>query len=175
MSPSDRDPPPEIGQLTAEAAHARDDIARPFPQAGQLAAARDRVTRLEERLRQTATPSHRSGDDRLLAVAVHMARIPAAAAAVASHQDGQPPSPATLSQCDFPVDNPLAGATSATGQATPEPESKHSAPPATSPEIRSPLLLRRRPRPENDLTFRLRGGFAGQIRSAQLRANRPPG
>ena len=115
----------EIGQLTAEAAHARDDIARPFPQAAQLAAARDRVASLEEQLRQTAAPSHPSGDDRLLAAAVHdaavMARIPAATAAVASHQDGQPPSPASLSQCDFPVDNPLAGAASPAGQVTPEP------------------------------------------------------
>ena len=57
----------EIDQLTAEAAHARDDIARPFPQADQLAAARDRVLRLDEQLRQTAAPSHRNGNDWLLA------------------------------------------------------------------------------------------------------------
>jgi hypothetical protein len=76
----------EIDQLTSEATHARDDIARPFPQAGQLASARDRVARLEEKLRETARPQ----------------------------------SSAQLSHCDFPVDNPLAGATSAVGQVTPQ-------------------------------------------------------
>jgi len=111
----------EIDQLTAEAAHARDDIARPFPQAGQLASARDRVLRLEEKLRDTAAPSLHNDHDWLLAAAMHdaavMAGIPGAAVVVASHQDGQPQSPAQVSQCDFPVDNPLSGPTSAAGQA----------------------------------------------------------
>ena len=110
----------EIDQLTTEAAHARDDIARPFPQAGQLTAARDRVLRLEEKLRETAAPSRGNGNDRLLAAAMHdaavMAGIPGAAVVAASHQDGQPQSPAEVSQCDFPVDNPLVGTTSAVGQ-----------------------------------------------------------
>ena len=39
----------EIDQLTTEAAHARDDIAKPFPQALQLTAARDRVALLDEK------------------------------------------------------------------------------------------------------------------------------
>ena len=47
----------EIDQLTAEAAYARDDIARAFPQAEQLAAARDRVAHLEEKLREMAAPT----------------------------------------------------------------------------------------------------------------------
>jgi hypothetical protein len=72
----------EIGQLTTEAAHARDDIARPFPQTDQLAAARDRVLRLEEKLRETAAPSRGDGNDWLLAAAMHdaaaMAGIPTA-------------------------------------------------------------------------------------------------
>ena len=68
----------EIDQLTTEAAHARDDIARPFTQADQLTAARDRVLRLQEQLRRTATQSS-----------------------------------AKVSQCDFPVDNPLDGTTPA--------------------------------------------------------------
>ena len=110
----------EIDQLTTEAAHARDDITRPFLQADQLAAARDRVLRLEEKLRETAAPSRGNGNDRLLAAAMHdaavMAGIPGAAVVAASHQDGQPQSPAEVSQCDFPVDNPLAGTTSAVGQ-----------------------------------------------------------
>jgi hypothetical protein len=110
----------EIDQLTTEAAHARDDIARLFPQTDQLAAARDRVLRLEEKLRETAAPSRGDGNDWLLAAAMHdaaaMAGIPGAAVVLASHQDGQPQSPAQASQCDFPVDNPLAGTASAVGQ-----------------------------------------------------------
>jgi hypothetical protein len=110
----------EIDQLTTEAAHARDDIARPFPPANQLAAARDRVLRLEEKLRETAAPSRGDSNDWPLAAAMHdaavMAGIPGAAVVVASHQDGQPQSPAQVSQCDFPVDNPLAVTTSAAGQ-----------------------------------------------------------
>jgi hypothetical protein len=110
----------EIDQLTAEAAHARDDIARPFSHAGQLTAARDRVFRLEEKLRETAAPSRGNDNDRLLAAAMHdaavIAGIPGEAVVVASHQDRQPQSPAQVSQCDFPVDNPLAAATSAAGQ-----------------------------------------------------------
>ena len=73
----------EIDQLTTEAAHARDDIAKPFPQAGQLTAARDRVLRLDEKLRETAAPSRHNSHDRLLAAAAHdaavMAGIPGAA------------------------------------------------------------------------------------------------
>jgi hypothetical protein len=110
----------EIEQLTAEAAHARDDIARLFPQAEQLAAARHHVLHLDEQLRQTAAPSHCNGNDWLLAAPMHdapaMAGIPGAATVVARHQVGQPQSPAKLSQSDFPVDNPLAGGAAATGQ-----------------------------------------------------------
>ena len=88
----------EIDQLTTEAAHARDDIARPFPQTDQLAASRDRVLRLEEKLRETAAPSRGDGNDWLLPAAMHdaavMAGISGAAVVVASHQDGQPQSPA---------------------------------------------------------------------------------
>ena len=110
----------EIDRLTTEAAHARDDITRPFPQAHQLAAARDGVLRLEEKLRETTAPSRGNGNDSLLAAAVSdaaaMAGIPSAPTVAASHQDGQPQSPAEVSQRDFPVDNPLAGITSAVGQ-----------------------------------------------------------
>ncbi len=97
--------PAEIDQLTAEAAHTRDDIARPFPQADQLATARDRVLCLDEQLRQTAAPSHRNDNDSLLAAPMHdvvaMVGIPGAATVVARHQDCQPQSPAELSHCDF--------------------------------------------------------------------------
>jgi len=114
----------EIDQLTTEAAHARDDIARPCPQAGQLAAARDCVLRLEEKLRETVVPA-RAGNDGLLAAAMHdapvMAGIPGAPIVVTSHQNGQSQSPAQVSHCDFPVDNPLAGPTSAIVQVIPQP------------------------------------------------------
>ena len=60
-------PRPRSTSSPAEAAHARDDIARPFPQAAQLTAARDRVARLEEKLRETAMPSRRNNDDWLVA------------------------------------------------------------------------------------------------------------
>jgi N12 class adenine-specific DNA methylase/SAM-dependent methyltransferase len=115
----------EIDQLTAEAAHARDDIARPFPQSGQLAAARDRVLRLDEQLRQTAAPSQRNGDDWPVAAAMHdaavMAGIPRAAVAVASHRNGQPQPAVQVSRRDFPQGNPLAGATPAAGEVAPKP------------------------------------------------------
>ena len=117
----------EIDQLTTEAAHARHDIARPFPQASQLAAARDRVLRLEEKLRETVVPA-RAGNDGLLAAAMRdapvMAGIPGAPIVVTSHHNGQSQSPAQVSQCDFPVDNPLAGPTSAIGQVTPQPRNQ---------------------------------------------------
>lgn len=109
----------EIDELTTEAAHARDDIAWPFAQAGQLAAARDQVLRLEEKLHETAAPSRHNSHDWLLAASTHdapvMAGIPGAAV-VASHQNGQPQSPAQVSRCDFPVENPLTETTSAVGQ-----------------------------------------------------------
>jgi hypothetical protein len=102
----------EIGQLTAESAHARDDIAKPFPQAAQLAAARDRVASLEQKLRETATPSRRSSDNWPVAAAVYDARVVAGipgATVVSGHQAGQPQSAAQVSRRDFPRGNPLAG------------------------------------------------------------------
>jgi hypothetical protein len=110
----------EIDHLTTEAEHARDDLARPFPQADQLTAARDRVLHLEEKLRETAAPSRAKDYDWRLAAAMHdpttKAGIPGTAIVVASHHDDQPQSPAQVSRCDFPVDNPLAETTAAIGQ-----------------------------------------------------------
>jgi hypothetical protein len=109
----------EINQLTAEAAHARDDIARPFQQAEQLAAARDRVARLDEQLQRTAAPPQRSGDDGLVAAAMHdavvMAGISGAPIVVPDHRDSQPLSAVQLSRSDFPVDTPLAGTAPSVG------------------------------------------------------------
>jgi hypothetical protein len=128
----------EIDQLTAEATHARDDIARSFPQADQLAAARDRVARLEEKLRERVAPSRRSSDDWLTAAAMHdmgaMAGIPGAALNGSGHQNSQPQSAAQVSRQDFPLDNPLAGATPGSGQVASNQELKHLVPSATSAE-----------------------------------------
>jgi hypothetical protein len=115
----------EIDQLTTEAAHARDDIAKPFPQADQLAAARDRVARLEGKLRKTAAPSTRNSDDWLSAAAMHdaaaMAGIPGSALGRSSHQNGQPQSAAQVSRRDFPLDTPLTGAMPSVGQVASKP------------------------------------------------------
>jgi hypothetical protein len=115
----------EIGQLTAEAAHARDDIARPFPQATQLAAARNRVASLERKLRETATPSRRNSDDWLAAAAMHdttaMTGTPRAALNGSGHQNSQPQPAVQVSRHDFPQDNPLAEATPGSGQAASRP------------------------------------------------------
>jgi hypothetical protein len=104
----------EIDQLTAEATHAHADIARPFPQADRLAVARDRVHRLEEKLRATAAPSHRSNDHWLAAVRMDdvaaVAAIPGGPLAGSGHRDGRPVSAAEVSRRDFPEDNPLAQA-----------------------------------------------------------------
>jgi hypothetical protein len=115
----------EIDQLTAEATHARDDIARAFPQVKQLAAARDRVAGLEQKLRETAKPSRHDSDGGLTAAAMHdtaaMAEIPGAALNGSDHQNDQPPSAPQVSRHDFPLDNPLAGATPGIGQAASKP------------------------------------------------------
>ena len=118
----------EIGQLTAEAAHARDDISRPFPQVARLAAARDRVADLEQKLRETATPSRRNSDDWQTAAARHdtaaMAGVPGAVLNGSGHLNGQPQSAPQVSQRDFPFDNPLAGATPGIGQVTSKQETQ---------------------------------------------------
>ena len=123
----------EIDQLTAEAAHGQDDLARPFTQAGQLDAARDRVARLNKQLGQAAAPQHAAtpqqpaddGEDWLVKAAMHdagvMARIPGSSVMVISHHDSEPESAVQASRYDFPSDNPLAGAASESGPASPRP------------------------------------------------------
>ena len=98
----------EIDQLTTEAAHARDDITRPFPQADQLTSARDRVQQIDSQLKHAAggqpqdvndwvaTTLQNPDDNWLVGTAMHdaavMAGIPGASVIVVSHQDGQPQS-----------------------------------------------------------------------------------
>ena len=123
----------EIDQLTAETAHGQDDLARPFTQAGQLDAARDRVARLNKQLgqaaapRDAATPQHPAdeGEDWLVKAAMHdagvMARIPSSSVMVISHNGGEPEFAVQASRYDFPSDNPLAGAALKSGPASPSP------------------------------------------------------
>jgi hypothetical protein len=127
----------EIDQLTAEAAHTCDDIARAFPQAEQPAAARDRVAHLEEKLRETAAPPRRNRDGWLAVAALHdtvaMAGIPGSAHNGSGHQNSQPKSAAQVSRYDFPMDNPLAGTAPATGRRV------ASAPGTQAPRAARPL------------------------------------
>jgi phage shock protein A len=117
----------EIDQLTVEAAHGQDDLARSFTQAGQLDAARERVARLNKQLGQAAAPPHPAddGDDWLVKAAMHdagvMARIPGSSVMVISHRGGEPESAVQASRYDFPSGNPLAGAASESGPASPRP------------------------------------------------------
>ena len=103
----------EIDQLITEAAHARDDIAKPFPQALQLTAARNQVALLDEKLRATAALSQHGNDNRQVMAVIGdtmlKAEIPQAALSGSGRQDDEPRSPAQVSLRDFPLDNPLAG------------------------------------------------------------------
>jgi N12 class adenine-specific DNA methylase len=50
-----------IGRAQLEIAHAHDSIGKPFPQAGQLAAARERARRINDELDQMAAPAQAEG------------------------------------------------------------------------------------------------------------------
>ena len=50
-----------------------------------------------------------------------MARIPGSSVMVISHHDSEPESAVQASRYDFPSDNPLAGAASESGPASPRP------------------------------------------------------
>jgi N12 class adenine-specific DNA methylase/SAM-dependent methyltransferase len=128
----------EIDQLTTEAAHARDDLDKSFPQADQLTAARERVRQIDEQLKHAAGDQPRDASDLvaatlrnpddpnwLAAAAMHdasvMAGIPGASVIVVSRTVGEPQSAAQVSQRDFPLGNPLAGAAPAAGQTAAKP------------------------------------------------------
>ena len=114
----------EIDQLTTEAAHARDDIDKPFPQAGQLTAARERVREIDEKLKHEAAPPRQDADwaartlqnpddpGWLAAAAMHDAAamagmMPGSSVVVLTHH-GQPQEPVQAAHRDFPESNPLA-------------------------------------------------------------------
>jgi N12 class adenine-specific DNA methylase/SAM-dependent methyltransferase len=120
----------EISRLTAEADHARDDLRKPFPQAGKLTAARERAQQIDDQLSRAAAPDRpdpgrpaaampdwvpealRNPDDPrwLAAAAMHdasvMAGTPGAAVTVIGHPESS--KAAETLQRDFPDGNPLA-------------------------------------------------------------------
>jgi hypothetical protein len=57
-------------RLRAEATHAAADLGKPFPQATQLTAARDRAARIDQQLKQAAMPQQANGHNPLLTAAM---------------------------------------------------------------------------------------------------------
>ncbi|MGH3250267.1 MAG: hypothetical protein ACRDOI_29255 [Trebonia sp.] len=131
----------EIDRLAGESDRARDDIATPFAQTDRLAAARDRVQKIDAQMSAAAAPPRvdpgppgpdvpewaatalKNPDDPrwLAAAAVHdaavMTGIPGASVAVII--DPEPSrSPVQVAGLDFPARNPVAG-TEAVGSPPP--------------------------------------------------------
>jgi len=134
----------DIDRLTTEADRARDDLDKPFTQAGQLTAARDRVREIGEKLRHEAAPPRRDADwaartlqnpddpDWLAAAAMHDAAAmagmtPGSSVVVLTHH-GRSQEPVEAARRDFPESNPLA-APVPDGSPAPRP----SGPPARGP------------------------------------------
>ena len=114
----------DIDRLTTEADRARDDLDKPFTQAGQLTAARERVREIGEKLKHEAAPPRQDADwaartlqnpddpDWLAAAAMHDAAamagmMPGSSVVVLTHH-GQPQEPVQAAHRDFPESNPLA-------------------------------------------------------------------
>jgi hypothetical protein len=126
----------EIERLAGESDRAREDIARPFPQVDQLAAARDRVQKIDEQmsaaaaarpgpgasdspLRDWAADAIKDpGDPRwLAAAAAHDAAAAASDGSVTVPARPQPPqSPAQAAGLDFPIGVPVTAPAVATSQ-----------------------------------------------------------
>ena len=134
----------DIERLTTETDRARDDLDKPFAQAGQLTAARERVREIGEKLKQEAAPQREDADwaartlqnpddpDWLAAAAMHDAAamagmMPGSSVVVLTHH-GQSQEPVQASHRDFPETNPLA-APIADGSPAPRPPG----PPAPGP------------------------------------------
>jgi hypothetical protein len=129
----------DIDRLTTEADRARDDLDKPFTQAGQLTAARERVREIDEKLKHQAAPPRQDAgwvartlqnpDDPgwLAAAAMHDAAamagmMPGSSVVVLTHH-GQPPEPVQAAHRDFPESNPLA-APAADRSPAPKPPSR---------------------------------------------------
>jgi hypothetical protein len=136
----------DIDRLTTEADRARDDLDKPFTQAGQLTAARERVREIGEKLKHEAAPPRRDADwaartlqnpddpDWLAAAAMHdgaamAGMMPGSSVVVLTHH-GRSQEPVEAARRDFPETNPLAA---------PAPDG--------SPAPRPPGLPARGPRP----------------------------
>ena len=81
----------DIGRAHREIAHAQDNIGKPFPQAGQLAAARERAHQIDEELGQMAAPPQASDQAGKEPSAESM---PAGAAGAATREAGSAPAAA---------------------------------------------------------------------------------
>ena len=114
----------DIDRLTTEADRARDDLDKPFTQAGQLTAARERVREIGEKLKHEAAPPRQDADwaartlqnpddpGWLAAAAMHDAAamagmMPGSSVVVLTHH-GQSQEPVQAAHRDFPETNPLA-------------------------------------------------------------------
>jgi N12 class adenine-specific DNA methylase/SAM-dependent methyltransferase len=129
----------DIDRLITEAGRARDDLDKPFTQAGQLAAARERVREINEQLKQEAKPPRDDADwvartlqnpedpGWLAAAAIHDAGVmagmtPGSSVVVLTHHE-PPQEPVQAARRDFPESNPLA-APIAGGAPAPKPPSR---------------------------------------------------
>jgi hypothetical protein len=129
----------DIDRLTTEAGRARDDLDKPFTQTDQLAAARERVRGVDEKLKREAAPPRQDADwpartlqnpddaGWLAAAAMHDAAamagmMPGSSVAVLTHHR-QSQERVQAAHRDFPESNPLA-APAADGPPAPKPLSQ---------------------------------------------------
>ena len=103
----------EIDRLKTEAARARDDLARPFPQARQLAEARDRVQQIDHQLQEAARApqdEHRKDTSASANGAAEYAETPVWSGSRASPERVDPQAEAVrITQRDFPRTNHATG------------------------------------------------------------------
>jgi hypothetical protein len=134
----------DIERLTTETERARDDLDKPFTQADQLAAARERVRDINQQLKHQARPPREDADraaktlqntddpNWLAAAAMHdsaamTGMMPGSSVVVLTHHEPSD-EPAQAARRDFPETNPLAAPVTDEPPAPPPP-----APPDHSP------------------------------------------
>ena len=146
----------EIDRLGHEAARAREDTSKPFPQADQLAAARDRARQINKQLEEAARPPAPEDHDEASGVVMHdVAGPPAARAAPRWNsqavQSRSAHGSTTLSAVNgtrwehAAAGAAIPGSQAPSGTAPTDPVKWRRSPSATSPK-RTPSLARRRPR-----------------------------